>query len=127
MYIQCIIIIMMADTKLRSFNVENPHIYLRFKQIQLERGKTSTKRLNELIAKDVKEADPQFKELAAVRAKDAPDIITPNPFVLDQAHALVKWREYMLTLTKEQHGKLYNDVLAIKLATHEFDECVDCD
>ena len=127
MYIQCIIIIMMADTKLRSFNVENPHIYLRFKQIQLERGKTSTKRLNELIEKDVKEADPQFKELAAVRAKDAPDIITPNPFVLDQAHALVKWREYMLTLTKEEHGNLYNDVLAIKLATHEFDECVDCD
>ena len=127
MYIQCIIIIMMADTKLRSFNVENPHIYLRFKQIQLERGKTSTKRLNELIEKDVKEADPQFKELAAVRAKDAPDIITPNPFAMDQAHALVKWREYMLTLTKEEHSKLYNDVLAIKLATHEFDECVDCD
>jgi hypothetical protein len=127
MYIQCIIIIMMADTKLRSFNVENPHIYLRFKQIQLERGKTSTKRLNELIEKDVKEADPQFKELAAVRAKDAPDIITPNPFVMDQAHALVKWREYMLTLTKEEHGKLYNDVLAIKIQTHDFDECVDHD
>ncbi len=118
---------MMTDTKLRSFNVENPNIYQRFKQIQLERGKTSTQRLNELIAQDVKEADPQFKELAAVRTKDAPDIITPNPFVMDQAHALIKWREYMLTLTKEQHGKLYNDVLAIKLATHEFDECVDCD
>ncbi len=46
---------------------------------------------------------------------------------MQQAQALIKWREYMLTLTKEQHGKLYNDVLAIKLATHEFDECVDCD
>ena len=47
---------MMTETKLRSFNVENPNIYQRFKQIQLERGKTSTQRLNELIARDVKEA-----------------------------------------------------------------------
>ncbi len=127
MYVFCIILYMMTETKLRSFNVENPNIYQRFKQIQLERGKTSTQRLNELIAKDVKEADPQFKELAAVRTKDAPDIITPNPFVMDQAHALIKWREYLLTLTKEQHAKVYNDLLALKLMTHDFDECVDCD
>ena len=118
---------MMTETKLRSFNVENPNIYQRFKQIQLERGKTSTQRLNELIAKDVKEADPEFKDLSAVRDVDEPEMITPNPFVMHQAQALIKWREYMLTLTKEQHGKLYNDVLAIKLATHDFDECVDCD
>ena len=117
----------MTETKLRSFSVENPNIYLRFKQIQLERGKTITQRLNELIAKDVKEADPEFKDLSAVRDVDEPEMITPNPFVMQQAQALIKWREYMLTLTKEQHGKLYNDVLAIKLATHEFDECVDCD
>ena len=127
MYIQCTIIIMMADTKLRSFNVENPNIYHKFQQIQLERGKTSTKRLNELIAQDVKEADPQFKELAAVRSKDAPDIIKPNPFLLDQEHAKIVWREYMLTLTKKEHSQLYNDVLAIKIQTHDFDECVDCD
>ena len=127
MYIERIIIIMMTETKLRSFNVENPNIYQRFKQIQLERGKTSTQRLNELIAKDVKEADPEFKDLSAVRDVDEPEMITPNPFVMQQAHALIKWREYMLTLTKEQHGKLYNDVLAIKLVTHDFDECVDCD
>ena len=118
---------MMTDTKLRSFNVENPNIYHKFQQIQLERGKTSTQRLNELIAQDVKEADPQFKELAAVKSKDAPDIIMPNPLQLDQAHAVTVWREFLLTLTKKQHNKLYNDVLAIKLATHEFDECVDCD
>ena len=127
MYVFCIILYMMTETKLRSFNVENPNIYQRFKQIQLERGKTSTQRLNELIAQDVKEADPEFKDLSAVRDVDEPETITPNPFVMQQAHALVKWREYMLTLTKEQHGKLYNDVLAIKLATHDFDECVDCD
>ena len=118
---------MMTETKLRSFSVENPNVYLRFKQIQLERGKSITQRLNELIAQDVKEADPQFKELTAIRSKDAPDIITPNPFVMDQAHALIKWREFLLTRTKEQHAKLYNDLLALKLMTHDFDECVDCD
>ncbi len=69
---------MMTETKLRSFNVENPNIYQRFKQIQLERGKTSTQRLNELIAKDVKEADPEFKDLSAVRDVDEPEMITPN-------------------------------------------------
>ena len=127
MYVFCIIIIIMTDTKLRSFNVENPNIYQRFKQIQLERGKTSTQRLNELIEKDVKEADPQFKELTAVRSKDAPDIMKPNPFLLDQEHAKLVWREYMLTLTKKEHSKLYNDVLAIKIQTHDFDECVDRD
>ena len=102
-------------------------MYERFKQIQLERGKNASLRLNELIEREVKEADPQFKELTAIRSKDAPDIITPNPFVMDQAHALKKWREYLLTLTKEQHAKLYNDLLALKLMTHDFDECVDCD
>ena len=115
------------DTKLRSFNISNNKMYERFKQIQLERGKNASLRLNQLIEKEVKEADPQFKELTAIRSKDAPDIITPNPFVMDQAHALVKWREYLLTLTKEQHAKLYNDLLALKLMTHDFDECVDCD
>ena len=117
----------MTETKLRSFSVENPNIYLRFKQIQLERGKSITQRLNELIEKEVKEADPQFKELTAIRSKDAPDIITPNPFLYDQEHARVKWYEYLLTLTKEKHQKLLNDVVAIKIQTHDFDECVDCD
>ncbi len=115
------------DTKLRSFNISNNKMYERFKQIQLERGKNASLRLNELIEKEVKEADPQFKELTAVRSKDAPDIIVPNPFVMDQAHALVKWREYLLTLTKKEHSKLYNDVLALKLMTHAFNECIDHD
>ena len=46
---------------------------------------------------------------------------------MDQAHALVKWREYLLTLTKKEHSKLYNDVLALKLMTHAFNECIDHD
>ena len=101
--------------------------YTKFIEIQQSRNKKIGQRLNELIEKEVKEADPQFKELTAIRSKDAPDIMVPNPFVMDQAHALVKWREYLLTLTKKEHSKLYNDVLALKLMTHAFDECVDCD
>ena len=118
---------MMADTKLRSFNVENPHIYLRFKQIQLERGKTCTGRLNELIAQDVKEADPQFKELAAVRAKDAPDIIIPNPLKLDQAHAATTWHEFLKTLTKKQHNEIFKVISCVKDVTYAFDEWIDHD
>ena len=115
------------DTKLRSFQVENMAKYAKFIEIQQSRNKKIGQRLNELIEREVKEADPQFIELTAIRSKDAPDIITPNPFVMDQAHALVKWREYLLTLTKNQHAKLYNDLLALKLMTHDFDECVDHD
>jgi hypothetical protein len=110
------------DTKLRSFNITNSKMYERFKQIQLERGKNATVRLNELIEKEVKEADPQFKELTAIRSKDAPDIIIPNPFVMDQFHSIPKWIEYMQTLTKKQHSELYTHLLALKLVTHEFED-----
>ena len=109
------------DTKLRSFNITNSKMYERFKQIQLERGKNATLRLNELIDKEVKEADPQFKELTAIRSKDAPDIIVPNPFVLDQFHSIPKWIEYMQTLTKTEHGELYLHLIALKKATYEFE------
>jgi septin family protein len=109
-------------TKLRSFNITNSKIYERFKQIQLERGKNASRRLNELIEKEVKDADPNSKELSAIRSKDAPDIIIPNPFLLDQAHALIEWREFLLTRTKKQHSELYNHLLALKLLTHDFED-----
>ena len=118
---------MVMDSKLRSFQVENMAKYDKFREICQSRNKKIGQRLNELIEKEVKEADPQFIELTAIRSKDAPDIITPNPFVMDQAHALIKWREYLLTLTKEEHTKLYNDLIALKGMTQDFDECVDCD
>ena len=95
-------------------------MYERFKQIQLERGKNATLRLNELIEKEVKEADPQFKELTAIRSKDAPDIIIPNPFQLDQGHSIPKWIEYLATLTKQEHSALYNHLIALKEVTFEF-------
>ena len=110
------------DTKLRSFQVENMAKYAKFIEIQQSRNKKIGQRLNELIEKEVKEADPQFKELTAIRSKDAPDIIVPNPFVLDQFHSIPKWIEYLQTLTKEQHSELYNHVFAIQLATKEFED-----
>ena len=110
------------DTKLRSFQVENMGKYEKFREIQQSRNKKIGQRLNELIEKEVKEADPQFKELTAVRSKDAPDIIIPNPFVMDQFHSIPKWIEYMQTLTKKEHSELYNHLLALKLVTREFED-----
>ena len=115
------------DTKLRSFNISNNKMYERFKQIQLERGKNASLRLNELIEKEVKEADPQFKELNAVRSKDAPDIIIPNPFLMDQFHSLPQWEEYLRTLTQQENEKLYLHLIALKNITQEFEDHKDKD
>ena len=110
------------DTKLRSFNIENSKMYERFKQIQLERGKTATLRLNELIKQEVKEGDPQFKELTPIRSKDAPDIIIPNPFLKSQNYSLPEWEEYMRTLTQKEHGELYLHLVALKKVTYDFED-----
>ena len=110
------------DTKLRSFNITSSKMYERFKQIQLERGKNATLRLNELIDKEVKEADPQFKELTAIRSKDAPDIIVPNPFVLDQFHSIPKWEEYLKTITDREANELVNHLIALTITTKEFED-----
>jgi hypothetical protein len=115
------------DTKLRSFNITNSKMYERFKQIQLERGKNATVRLNELIEKEVKEADPQFKELNAVRSKDAPDIITPNPFLMDQFHSLPQWVEYLRTLTQQENEDLHSHLIALKTITQDFEDHKDKD
>jgi len=95
--------------------------YNKFAEIQRNRGKKTGQRLNELMEKEIKEADPNYKDSSAVRAKDAPDIIVPNPFVMDQAHALPKWN----ALTRKQHSEIYLLTLAIELLTKSFDECVD--
>jgi len=113
---------MVIESKLRSFQVENLAKYAKFREIQQSRNKKIGQRLNELIDKEVKEADPQFKELTAIRSKDAPDIIIPNPFVLDQFRSIPKWIEYMQTLTKKEHSELYNHVFAIQSATKDFED-----
>jgi len=110
------------DTKLRSFNITNSKMYERFKQIQLERGKNATIRLNELIEREVKEADPQFKELNAVRSKDAPDIITPNPFLKTQTHSLPEWEEYLKTKTIPEGNTLLAHLIALKELTKYFED-----
>ena len=110
------------DTKLRSFNITNSKMYERFKQIQLERGKNATIRLNELIEREVKEADPQFKELNAVRSKDAPDIITPNPFLKSQTHSLPEWEEYLKTKTEREGSELILHLVALKELTKSFED-----
>ena len=79
-------------------------------------------RLNELIEKEVKEADPQFKELTAIRSKDSPNIIIPNPFVESQSQSLPKWEEYLRTLTKKEHSELYLQLIALKSITRDFDD-----
>jgi|TARA_R110002020_G_C16046974_1_gene754225 hypothetical protein len=113
---------MVVESKLRSFQVENLSKYAKFREIQQSRNKKIGQRLNELIDKEVKEADPQFKELTAIRSKDAPDIIVPNPFVLDQFHSIPKWIEYMQTLTKKEHEELYLHLIALKNITREFED-----
>ena len=110
------------DTKLRSFQVENMAKYAKFIEIQQSRNKKIGQRLNELIEKEVKEADPQFKELTAIRSKDAPDIIIPNPFVMDQFHSIPKWEEYLRTLTKKEHEALYLHLIALKQITQDFED-----
>lgn len=118
---------MVMDSKLRSFQVENLAKYAKFREIQQSRNKKIGQRLNELIDKEVKEADPQFKELTPIRSKDAPNIIIPNPFMVDQTHGLPLWEEYLRTLTKKEHSELYNYLIALKLMTSGFNECVDSD
>ena len=110
------------DTKLRSFNISNNKMYERFKQIQLERGKNASLRLNELIEREVKEADPQFKELNAVRSKDAPNIITPNPFLKTQTNSLPEWEEYLKTKTIPEGNTLLAHLIALKELTKYFED-----
>ena len=116
---------MSADSKLRSFTVENLNKYNKFVEIQRNRGKKIGQRFNELMEKEIKETDPNFKDISAVRAKDAPDLVVPNPFVMDQAHALPIWEKYLKTLTKKEHSDIYLLTLAIELLTKSFDDCVD--
>jgi len=118
---------MALESKLRSFTVMDLNKYKKFGEIQRSKGKKTGERLNELINKEVKESDPNFKDNSPIKTKELEEVNTPNVLLMDQAHALPAWREFLLTLTKKQHSKLLNDMLAIFMATKDFDECVDCD
>ena len=110
------------DTKLRSFQVENMAKYDKFREIQQSRNKKIGQRLNELIDKEVKEADPQFKELNAVRSKEIPDIITPNPFLKTQTHSLPEWEEWLKTKTILEGNEILNHLIALKELTKTFED-----
>ena len=116
---------MSTDTKLRSFNVSSIAKYKKFQEIQMSRGKNISQRLNELIEREVKEADPKFIDKSAARTPEMEDLLIPNPFVYDQEHALPLWVDYLKTLTKKQHSEVYLKILALKSITYEFDECLD--
>ena len=89
------------------------------------RNPTTTNHWRNRLEKEIKETDPNVKDSPAVRAKDAPDQVVPNPFVMDQAHALLIWTKYLKTLTKKEHSEIYLVTKAIQLFTYDFDECVD--
>lgn len=116
---------MSLDSKLRSFVVENLNKYNKFAEIQRNRGKKIGARFNELMDKEIKEADPNYKDSSAVRPLDAPDILVPNPFVMDQYHAIPKWIEFLKTRTRKETNALHSLALAIEMVTKSFDECVD--
>ena len=118
---------MALESKLRSFTVVDLNKYKKFGEIQRSKGKKTGERLNELIEKEVKESDPNFKELNAVRSKDAPDIIIPNPFLMDQAHSLPKWEEYLMTLTGRQGNNLCMHLISLLSATKQFEAWTDHD
>ena len=53
---------MVLQSKLRSFLVNNIDEYDKFVQIQRNRGKKTGQRLNELIEREVLDADPNKKD-----------------------------------------------------------------
>ena len=117
---------MVMDTKLRSFQVENMAKYDKFGEIQRGRNKKIGQRLNELIEKEVKEADPHYIDKSAARTPKMPDLIIPNPFIYDnQMKSLPLWEEYLKTLTQRELQKVYALILSLKEITYKFDDCVD--
>jgi len=113
---------MAMDSKLRSFTVSSIDKYNKFAEIQRNRNKKTGERLNELIEKEVKDADPLYVDKSAARTPAMNDLVIPNPFVMDQMHSLPLWTEYLKTLTKKQHSEVYLHILALKLVTHDFED-----
>ncbi len=113
---------MRAESKLRSFNVNSIKLYNKFAETQRNRGKGVGERLNELMEKDVKEADPFYVDKSAARTPKIDDLCVPNPFVMNQMQSLPIWREYLKTLTKQEIQEAYLHILALQEVTITFDE-----
>ena len=113
---------MKAESKLRSFNVNSLDKYKKFAEIQRGRGKGTGERLNELIEKDVKEADPFYIDKSAARTPKIDDLCIPNPFVTNQMKSFPIWREYLATLTDKERDNLYLHISALLDITNSFPE-----
>jgi hypothetical protein len=116
---------MKAESKLRSFNVTSLDKYKKFVEIQRNRGKGTGERLNELIEKDVKEADPFYVDKSAARTPKTDALCIPNPFVMNQMQSLPIWREYLKTLTKQEIQEAYLHILALQEVTETFDDWIE--
>ena len=122
-YVFCIFMYMMkAESKLRSFNVNSLDKYKKFAEIQRSRGKGTGERLNELIEKDVKEADPFYIDKSAARTPKIDDLCIPNPFVTNQMKSLPIWREYLATLTDQERDNLFLHISSLLEVTRTFDD-----
>jgi len=113
-----IIITMVLQSKLRSFLVNNIDEYDKFVQIQRNRGKKTGQRLNELIEREVLDADPNKKDNSPVRSIDMsnPELI-PNPFVYTQPQANTIWLEFLASLSYDDWKKFEKLTYEIKEVT----------
>ena len=122
-YVFCIFMYMMkAESKLRSFNVNSLDKYKKFAEIQRGRGKGTGERLNELIEKDVKEADPFYIDKSAARTPKIDNLCIPNPFVMNQMQSLPIWREYLATLEEKEIEYILLHISSLLEVTRTFDD-----
>ena len=122
-YVFCIFMYMMkAESKLRSFNVNSVAMYNKFAETQRSRGKGTGERLNELMEKDVKEADPFYIDKSAARTPKIDALCIPNPFVNNQMKSFPIWREYLATLNERERDNLYLHISALLDITISFPE-----
>ena len=113
---------MKAESKLRSFNVTSLDKYKKFAEIKRGRGKGTGERLNELIEKDVKEADPFYIDKSAARTPKIDNLCIPNPFVMNQMQSLPIWREYLATLEEKEIEYILLHISSLLEVTRTFDD-----
>ena len=89
--------------KLRTFIV-NVDKYKKFAEIQRNKGKEIGSRLNELIAKEVKEADSGRINKGPVKEPRDPSL-TPNPFQYTQPQANIIWLDWLVDCSFEDWKK----------------------
>jgi hypothetical protein len=110
---------MTVDSKLRSFFVLDLAKYDKFRQIQAEKGKKTGERLNELIDKEVKESDPNFKDNSPIKTKKVMELTIPNPFAMEQPKCNEIWKAFLATLSYEEWKKMETKACEINWVTED--------